>query len=64
MAELSPTRIELERRVRNFVGIGNEDKGESSSLAGASALALLGALLSFLWGRRRGRRSTRRSARR
>jgi hypothetical protein len=58
MSEQSATRIELENRVRSFVGFATEgnEKGTAASQSAGFALSILGALTAFMWGRRRGRR--------
>ena len=65
MTEQSPTRRELEERVRSFVGYALDSKeGTDHEAKGAGvALSILGALAAFLWGRRRGRRMSRRNKR-
>jgi hypothetical protein len=54
----STTRIELEERVRSFVGLATEgkDEGGAATQSAGFALSILGALAAFMWGRRRGRR--------
>ena len=61
MSKESPTRIELEQRMRNLLGVTEDLKGAASTAGKSSALALgvLSALFAFVWGRRRGRRSQR-----
>jgi hypothetical protein len=58
MTEPSQTRIELEERVRDFLGLATEVRGESNSASQSAgfALSIFGALVAFAWGRRRGRR--------
>jgi len=58
MSGQSETRIELEDRVRSFVGFAQEGKEEGSAATQSAgfALSILGALVAFMWGRRRGRR--------
>lgn len=61
MSEQSPTRIELETRLRKLIG-QTEDLKDSATTAGKAsgvAVGILTALVAFLWGRRRGRRSRR-----
>ncbi|CAB4858160.1 unannotated protein [freshwater metagenome] len=58
MRAQSPTRVELEERVRSFISFANDGEGENSAATQSAGLALgvLGALGAFMWGRRRGRR--------
>lgn len=58
MREQSPTRIELEKRLRELIGATNEMKSSAATASKASGVAVgfLAALMAFLWGRRRGRR--------
>jgi hypothetical protein len=54
----SETRVELEDRVRSFIGFATEgkDEGGAATQSVGFALSILGALTAFMWGRRRGRR--------
>jgi hypothetical protein len=54
----SSTRVELEARIRSFVGLASEgkDEGNATTQSASFALSILGALIAFMWGRRRGRR--------
>ena len=58
MSNQSETRVELEDRVRSFIGFANKGKDEGGAAAQSAgfALSILGALAAFMWGRRRGRR--------
>jgi hypothetical protein len=58
MNSRSDTRIELEERVRAFIGLASEGKesGSGATQSAGFALSILGALAAFIWGRRRGRR--------
>lgn len=58
MSGQSETRIELEDRVRSFIGFATEGKeeGNTATQSAGFALSILGALAAFMWGRRRGRR--------
>ncbi|NBV26552.1 MAG: hypothetical protein EBR99_04495 [Actinobacteria bacterium] len=58
MSTRSATRIELESRVRSFIGLASEgkDEGAIATQSAGFALSILGALGAFIWGRRRGRR--------
>ena len=55
--ESSPTRLELEKKLRSFVGATAQSNSTESGLSSSRvALGVLAALVTYLWGRRRGRR--------